>query len=395
MCPPCQRAWGIPAVQADEAQARPAIENVIGHMEKLSPFAADASYTVSLPMTENDVIYNLELASQTAPADTLSDIDYLIRWTLPHEGTESNGFLAYFDGHHYRFRDNRLQEYHFGWDSIPFLTATGRVQKSGQFVDLLPQSVAADLRGMLSSDNYTMTIDTTATLRGKSVSRISATQDVQGYVGRVYNLYTDNATGLPLRIDNEFNPGQISEQSVTVEYSYPAHDASLRAVTSEAELMELYPEVFEKYRESNYRIENMRGLPMPAFSLPTLTGERYSRQKGDPFKAPAIIAVIDPKVASAAATVEALRKVQDNMPRQIDLIFAFMGSNTDMVEEIVGTPAYGETDLISAKSLARDCGTAVYPTILIIEPSGIITNVILGFNNSLEQDVIQSLALVK
>ena len=83
------------------------------------------------------------------------------------------------------------------------------------------------------------------------------------------------------------------------------------------------------------------------------------------------------------------------MPRQVDLLLAFMGSNTDQVDEMVGQPQIGETDLFSAKSLARDCGTSVYPTILVVDTQGIVTNVILGFNNSLAQDVIQSLALIK
>lgn len=158
--------------------------------------------------------------------------------------------------------------------------------------------------------------------------------------------------------------------------------------------MAMYPEVFEKFRESNYRIENMRGLLMPSFSLPTLTGERYSRHRDDGFKSPTIIAIIDPSVATAKATVEALRSVQARMPRDTDIVFAFTGSNTDAIEEIVGSPSVGETDLISAKSLARDCGTAVFPTVMVVDREGVVTNVMLGFNNSLADDVIQSVALL-
>ena len=155
------------------------------------------------------------------------------------------------------------------------------------------------------------------------------------------------------------------------------------------------PEVFEKFRESNYRIENMRGLPLPSFSLPTVTGERYTRHRGDSFNAPTVVALIDPAVATSGETVKALREAVASMPMQVDLILAFTGSNIDTVESLTGAAGMGEALLISAKSLARDCGTSVFPTILLVGSGGNVENVILGFNNSLSQDVIQSLALIR
>lgn len=410
MCPPCLSAWGIPAIDRGVMQAAgdeaggaaapvaPTVEALVSTLEGMTPFSAGVTYDVTLPMLEDDVVYSIEVASEAAPDDRLSGVDYLIRWSLPARegGDASEGFLAYFDGHHYRYRDNRLQEYHFEWDSIPFLTGEGGVQRNGQFVELLPQSIARELREMINSDDYAVGYEPSASSDGREVSVVTASQNVRGFTGRNYKLTVDRATGRPLRIDNEYNPGQISEQSVNVAYDYSgSRDGAVAAVASEEELMEMYPEVFEKFRESNYRIENMRGLPLPSLSLPTLTGERYTRHRGDGFKAPAVVAIIDPQVASAAETVSALRGVAARMPRDIDLVFAFMGSNTDEIEEVAGSPVYGETDLMSAKSLARDCGTSVYPTILVVDPSGIVVNVLLGFNNSLAEDVIQSLALVK
>ena len=231
-------------------------------------------------------------------------------------------------------------------------------------------------------------------LEGRDAAMVEASQEVGGYVGRNYTLYCDPATGLPLQIYNEYNPGRVSEQSVKVSYTYPASDVSLKAVDAEEKLMALYPEVFEKYRESNYRIENIRGLPMPAFSLPTPTGERYTHQKKAPFRAPTVIALLDASTGAAAPAVAALRKAQRSMPRQVDLILAFIGSNADAIEEVAGALAPGETHLMSARTLARDCGTNVFPTILIVDSKGIVTDVALGLNNSLAQDVIQSLALV-
>lgn len=389
-CPPSLRAGRT-------ASASPATPSALAdRMEQADSFAASVRYEVAMPMSTDDVVYTIRLASTSDPADTLAGFRYLIDWTLPRPETEATGFLAYFDGHHYNYRDHRLREYHFEWDSIPFMTPTGGVQLNGQFVDLLPQTLARQLRLMTADTAFTVKFTPdTVTDGGRHVSVTDATQNVKGYVGRNFRLITDARTGMPLRITNEYNPGSVSEQTVEIYYDHPATEALPEAPDTEEALMALYPTVFEKFRENNYRIENLRSLPLPAFSLPTTTAERYTRAKGDPFKAPTVIAIIDPQTENATRTVSDLRKALMQMPRQIDLILAFTGSNIDRIEEIAGTPSVGETMLISARPLARDCGTAVFPTVIIARQDGTVDNVILGFNNNLVQDVIQALALLE
>lgn len=399
MYPPVMNARRIPVVTPKERVAKTAtLPTLVDALGSMTDYSATVSYDVTLPMANDDVVYRLQLASSAAKADPLSDVTYLIDWTLERDEADSKGFLAYFNGHHYRFRDHRLQEYHYEWDSIPFITKPGGVQANGQFVELLPQSIARELKAMQANPaQFALRFTPDTVIDGAKAVAVSAVQTVNGFVGRNYQLVVDPATLRPVSIKNEYNPGSISEQSVHVAYTYPKPGTSpaLTAVTAEEQLIALYPEVFEKFRENNYRIENMRGLPLPAFSLPTLTGERYTRQKGDPFKAPTVIALLDPKVEASAKTLAALRKAQAQMPREIDLIVALTGTNPEQNEALVGPSRMGETVLISGKSLARDCGTSVFPTILIVEPSGIVNNVILGFNNNLLSDVIQSLALVK
>lgn len=378
-------------VSASEAMAA---EEAIGRLENAAVFAAEADYAVTLPQAQDDVVYKVNLASERAAGDRLCEADYLIEWELPTPSGLAEGFLGYFAGHHYRYRDRRLQEYHFEWDSIPFLTRGGGVQRNGQFVDLLPSSIARELRNMLRDTAFTVSFSGDTVMEGNHVAMVCATQTVNGFCGRNYRLIADRSTGLPLNVWNEYNPGQISEQGVEAAYSYE-RSPQLKAVASEEELMGMYPEVFEKFRESNYRIENMRGLPLPSFSLPTVTGERYTRHRGDSFNAPTVVALIDPAVATSGETVKALREAVASMPMQVDLILAFTGSNIDTVESLTGAAGMGEALLISAKSLARDCGTSVFPTILLVGSGGNVENVILGFNNSLSQDVIQSLALIR
>lgn len=370
------------------------LDKVIGRLESVKQFAANAEYAVTLPQAQDDIVYNVKLESTASEGDSLCEADYLIQWKLPTPSGLSEGFLSYFDGHHYRLRDRRLQEYHFQWDSIPFLTRGGGVQRNGQFVDLLPQLLGTMLRRMASDTLVALRFNSDTIVGGKHVIGLTAVESVRGYTGRIMKLLLDAETAMPLLIDNEFNPGQISEQLVVVRYSYPADEALPSIPATEEALIERFPEVFEKYRESNYSIENLRGELMPAFSLATPTRERYTYAKGDGFHAPTIIAIIDPEAGFASETVAALRSAATQAPRNVDLIMAFVSGNPDRVEELTGELAPGETVLMSARSLARDCGAVAFPAIIIADESGRVTNVMLGFNNSLASDVIQSVAIL-
>lgn len=378
--------------------ASDAVKTALGiadRLDALEDYSTVADFTVSLAMTDQDVDYRLRMAETRQPQDTLFGADYLIDWQLRSDQRESRGFTAYFDGHCYRYRDRRLQEYHFQWDSIPFLTAAGGVQRNGQFVDLLPRSISRQLKQIADNPKeYTIDVshsgsdaDRTTTLRIR--------QEINGAVGRNFTLTINDVNSLPVKVVNEYNPAQISEQTVVVEYSYPTDDQALKAVSTEEDLIAMYPADFVKFRESNYRVENLRGQPLPTFGLPTLTGELYHHTKGDGFRSPTLVAILNPDNAAAATSIKALRRAQATMPRSVDLIFAFTTSNADLISEAVGQPIEGEYDLLKAKVLARDCGTSVFPTILVVNSDGIITDVILGVNNSLVQDVIQSVALIE
>lgn len=177
MCPPGNTVWGMPAITCKAEVAAPvrvkgdsykdAIEDVAEKMERISPYQAKIDYRVSLAMTDQDVEYTLLMATSTHPEDKLLGYDYLIDWTLSSAETPSSGFTAYFSGECYRYRNQRLQEYHMQWDSIPFISADGGVQRNGQFVDLLPQSISGELQMMLDDSNYKLSYRSSVSGNGR------------------------------------------------------------------------------------------------------------------------------------------------------------------------------------------------------------------------------------
>lgn len=363
------------------------VASLVAQLEGMTPYSAQVRYAVAMPMAEDDVVYSLTIASENHPADTLCGVAYIIDYSL--DGSDTNGFTAYFDGHYYRYRDHRLLEYHRRWEPAVFETAAGGVQRNGQFVDLLPFSIAAELRRIAADTTYTLSPLKTS---GDELS-FRAVRRIAGHESQVIDFSFSAADGRPLKVNRLLNPGLLGEQEVTALYNY-SDTLALRAFSSEEELMEKYPEVFERYRQSNFRVENLRGLPLPQFALPTPTRERYTYQKGEGFASPTAIAVLDPEVASAGATIGAVRDAVANLPAACDVIFMFIGNNTDLIEELTGQLQPGETTLTSATPFVRDTGVNSFPTIILCDREGVVADVLLGYSRSLTDNLLQRLLLL-
>lgn len=369
------------------------LNDIIETLKSAPEYTADATYSVSLPSRDDDVTYRIRLASVPTPADSLSPCAYHIGWQLDTPSGPVEGWTSYFGGNLYRYRDHRLREYHTSWDAAPFratATAPG-VQGSTQFVELIPAYIARDLQAMLGDTLYTVSAPRAATCDGKDALRVDATMDVRGERVREASYWFDASTMMPLRADIESNPASITEQTISIRYT-PARDIT-PAPMSEDALMAMYPEQFEKYRESNFRIENLRDTPLPSFTLPSATGERYTHQRGEAFRAPTLIALIDPSTGFCSEMVRDLRSAVDSSPVETDVIWAVATTNPDVAEETVGQIRPGEHLLINARSLARDCGAASLPVVIMADMGGIVKNVILGYNSDLPTVVLQSIAL--
>lgn len=373
-------------------QAR-GITGIIEKLANATDYHSGATVDVQLPQG-SDVSYNIELWSgKAAWNDTLAPCSYLIEWTLPTLTGESSGFTAYENGHLYRHSDTRLQEYHYEWDSIPFLlnnTKSG-VQRNAQFTNMLPQFIAEQLNEIVTSPKWTWHFTTDTINNGIPADVLTGKMNINGYIGKEVTYVFDPTTAMPRYVEIENNPTTISEQTLVMKF----HNTGSKPMPqlNEQALAARYPEVFDSFRENNFTVETMREKALPAFSLPTTTGERYQRQKNDPFRTPTILALLDPSIATNNETVDALRNAVASMPMAADIIYAFITTDINAAENIISEIQPGEHLLTSARSLARDCGVTSYPTILIVGSDGTVKDVIIGFNKDLSTVVIEKTTL--
>ncbi len=370
------------------------IADIIASLENTGCYEAKANFSVTLPQSDKDVIYNIHLTSSPAPDDTLAPCSYRTDWQLETPSGKVEGFSAYFNGHHYRYRNERLQEYHFEWDSIPFLLGGKKdgVQTNAQFSDLYPGFIARELRSMTTDPHYSLKIEDSKIFDGKKAVEITALMTINDITAAEKKFIFDATSLLPLKIDTESNPGQITEQSVVVTYIYPQrmHCPDF----NEKELAESYPDAFDKYRENNFKIENLAGTQLPTFSLPTTTGERYTYHRGNNFRAPTIIVLLDPTAGFNSEIVNEVRSAVDNLPVQTDVIWVFNSTNLESIETIVPSIKEGEHLLMNGRSLVRDCGAASLPVLIMADSKGKVRNVTLGLNKDLGNIVLQTMALL-
>ncbi len=363
----------------------------IDHLRHLHDYRGHVTYSVLLPQAEDPVTYDITLNSTVAEGDTLAPCRYLIEWQ-PERAELGSGFAAYLDGGHYRYRGNRLQEYHMSWDSIPFIVGNGGVQCNAQFVDVLPQFMGRDLDRLVADSNFVYTFTPDTLYNGRTVAVIEGKIMYDGYVSKESTYIFDPVTLMPVAVEMENNPGSISEQSVTI--CYNGNGSSPFPVNGEDSLIAMYPEVFEKYRESNFRVENLPGTQLPTFTSPMSgSDERFVYHRGDPLDNPAVILVVDDSGANTAAAIEDTRRAADMSPAQFDIIIAFVGVDPELAADKTGRLRDGEVLLTQAKSLARDCGVTSYPTFLYVGRDGRVEDVTLGYNKNLVELVIQTSTL--
>ena len=380
------------------AAADVTVGNIIAALQKIECYKSNATFSVTMPQLNDDIVYSLELFQKSSPADTLMPCDYVIDWAMTSREDPVKGFTAYFDGNHYRYAGERLQEFHMKEDPIPFCASTPSdrlrgVQRTAQFANLLPAAIAEEITRIANSDKYTVALHPDTIVAGRKCIALEAVMRLNGAIATEATYTFGQSDFLPVYFDFENNPGSLSEQTVTVRFSDSNVAADCHPI-SEEWLMKRYPEVFERFRESDFRIENLPGSRLPGFALPTTTGERYMRRTADGFASPTIIAILDASHSYTPELIRQLRQACDVLSFNSDLIMAFTDKNADAIEAVVPRLRTGEHLLMGASPLARDCGAASLPAVILTDTNGVVRDVIIGLNNDLTTDVIQKMTLI-
>jgi hypothetical protein len=380
LCPMCLSAQGV--------------DSLIMRLKSVERYNAGADFRLLMSL-QDDVAYEVDLCSATTPADSLSPCSYLIRWRS--DGAQSGGFSAYFDGALYTFRGERLVERHFVADSTSFLPHDGApaVQRSVQFANLLPQFIAEDMTEIVSSPDYTWHFCADTLVAERRCMAFSARMEVGGATSRELLYAFDRESAMPHYITIDNNPGALAEQTIEVTYHEP--DAPTACVQlNEKALAEMYPDVFERYRESTFAIENLPGQPLPRFSLPTLTGERYTYDgTAQGFRQPTLVVLFEPESVFACATIDGVRRAVAQLPYNADVLWAAVSNDRDCIDALLPADRLGETTLVSAKGLARDCGTALFPVVIAVESNGIVADVLVGYRDTLVADTVAMCFVLK
>lgn len=371
------------------------IDEIIAGLTGMPGSTAIIEYSVTLPMSDDDIKYNVRLESINDPTDTLCGYKYYASYSNAADGEK--GFMSYFSGSYYRYDNERLKEYHWEWDSIPMMTRylNGKtiygIQKSGLFQPLVPNQIGFTLAGMMKDSNNKIRFVPDTVFKGIKSDVIIVYETIKGEVFRESAYAFDRDTGAPVYITHDNNPGSLGEQFVTVRYAdfKPESTDSI----NEARLMRDYPAVFEKYRVLNFKIENLPGRKLPEFSLPTTTGERYTWDGG--FKAPTIIVFLKSRAGVTPETIKKIRQARDESPMTADIIWVFAENNRDDIEYVMPRNCFGEYVLMSGNKFAGDCGVTGFPTVLFVNNNGIVKDVQLGYNKDIKNIVIQKMALIK
>lgn len=368
-------------------------------LSNLDDYAADASFEVLLPQAEDPVVYDIVLNSITAPGDSLSTCDYIISWKTQSPSGIMSGFSAYYDGNHYRYRNNRLQEYHASASLLPFMpqgpgSQNRGVHSTAQFVDLLPQSLGARIKEITVDSSYIYSFHPDTIISGQKAIVIDGAKRGNGYDVALFSYVFDKETLLPLSSEIISSPGSISEQTINVTYS-PDATFKIKTVNEDA-LMEMWPDIFEKFRESTFKAENLVGTPIPPFSCQILGDSgRMSHHSDQRLEHPAVFVFLNPEVTTSQATVSAIRDAVDSAPLDIDIIWVLSGNDSDAAASLTGDNRQGETTLISARGFVRDCGVTLYPTIIIADRNAIVKDVTPGFNKDMSTVVLQKVMLLE
>ena len=365
------------------AQAHSDMDDIIARLDSIPDYHASFTYRVTLPITDSEIEYRARLDYRRAPADTLCGYSYLVDYKATNDTCPYPNFAAYDNGHCFRFDRNRLREYHHDANPEPFVRQGNSpgIHRSGLFTELFPAEIARQLNDFKTKADCRVQFFPDTTVQGARCQAILVTDSARGEVARTI-LYTfDPDTRLPLYRETENNPGHLGSQTVVVRYE--ASDTDTRFPPDcfgEERLLHDYGEVFLLYREGTYAAGDRVGQAAPRFSLPW-GGRRFTsdRLKGQN----TLLLFLD----NRGEFCNPVRHIVENLSLQEELtpVFFYIGQQPEEMPNPAGAIILEHT----AKT-AGDYGVTGYPTLFLLDSSGTIRLVKIGYTPSLAEELMQA-----
>lgn len=328
-------------------------------------FSADVDYEVWYPGSEDPVEYSVSLLQQPSATDTIFPANFLIISELRTRQVCDTSFSAWFDGNFFRFKADRMTEYHLS-DSVPF---DKDIVLNDNLSSLLPAFINRSFREMEADSAYSF-----AVTEEKEGIKVKGSESRMGYTVRNFEYIVSNDS-LPVSLEITNNPGEISETVFSAKYSYPSEPTA--APLSEEYLMNLFPDEFRLFRPGSFSAASLVGRFLPSFSLSIDGRNRLEHNRADGFLSPTLFVVLD------KYSPEIISKVRETTKEDsINIVYAFIKKRSDYPEEIE-LPRPNETYAFGASSFARNAGIDRYPTLLFCNTDGIIENISFFENNCL------------
>ncbi|MDE6093460.1 MAG: hypothetical protein K2F61_01605, partial [Muribaculaceae bacterium] len=101
-------------------------------------------------------------------------------------------------------------------------------------------------------------------------------------------------------------------------------------------------------------------------------------------------------VSSTPTTIKAVRDGVASMPFASGIIWITLSSRADDIDAVIpGGVRPGETLLTGGRNVLREFGVTEMPSVVVANPSGLVSDVIVGFNKDLQSDIIEKVALAR
>lgn len=348
-------------------------------------YAASAEVLVTLPITHQDVRYRVNVFSISNPSDSLLPVKYMVE-RVDTLGVKS--FEAYFDGNFYSFSGNKLREYHWAQDSLPFVDrmVKGRnvlgVHKSGMVSVLIPAIMRRELERIAADKRNKLFLDADTVVGGENVSMLKVEEYLRGAPSRYMELVVDRDRK-PSSYIVMSSPGAVGEQLLEVGFK----DIEGVSEIDENVLIARYPQIFAKYRTNNYGAEALVGKSLPLFTLPSLSGERYI-WKGR-FNVPTMMVFLRSGDGVNAETINAVKRASIELPLVTETLWIFMDKNMRGVADDMSGLAEDYTTLFNAERFAMQCGVVSTPMVILVDEGGVIRSVMAGYSPNLKAELMQ------